>query len=258
MPIEKLPISATIITLNEERHIGRCIESVRAWVDDVVVVDSGSTDRTRAIAEEKGARFFVNPWKGYGQQKNFAQDQSKNDWVLNIDADEEVTPELQAEISSIFKGLQSGADRRLGFMAPRKSYYLKRWIRHGGWYPNYLVRFAHRKYARWTEPEVHEALNVDGEVGLFQSPLNHYTFDSIEDQVRTNLRFSRLGSKDLIRKGKRPSIMKLILKPIGKFFETYLIKRGFLDGIAGFLISINAAHSMFLKYAYLFEKDLSE
>lgn len=258
MSTEKLPISVTVITLNEERHIGRCLDSVRDWVDDVVVIDSGSTDHTRSIAEEKGARVFVNAWKGYGQQKNFAQDQVRNDWVLNIDADEEVTSELRAEIFAVFRNIRSGGDRRLGFMVPRKSYYLKRWIRHGGWYPNHLVRFAHRKHSRWTEPEVHEALKVDGDVGVFQSPLNHYTFDSIEDQVRTNLRFSRLGSKDLIRKGKHPSIAKLILKPIGKFFETYLIKGGCLDGIAGFLISVNAAHSMFLKYAYLFEKDLAE
>lgn len=248
----------TLITLNEERHIGRSLASVIDWADDVVVVDSGSTDRTRAIAESKGVRFFVNAWKGYGQQKNFAQDQARHDWVLNIDADEEVTSELRCEIEEAFRAIRSGSDRRSGFLIPRKSFYLKRWIRHGGWYPNYLVRFADRTKARWTEPEVHEAWKVDGEVGMFRSPLNHYTFDSIEDQVRTNLRFSRLGSKDLIRKGKQASLCKLILKPIGKFFETYLIKGGCLDGIAGFLISVNAAHSMFLKHAYLFEKDLSE
>jgi glycosyltransferase involved in cell wall biosynthesis len=241
-------LSVTIITLNEEANLARAIESVR-WAEEVVVVDSGSTDRTVEIARRLGARVLENAWPGYGAQKNFAQKQASHDWVLNIDADEAVPPELAREIEGALES--PGATR--GFRLPRKTYYLGRWIRHGGWYPGYLTRLADRRHARWSEPAVHEELEVDGEVGTLASPLEHHSFASIQDQIETNLRFSRLGSEDLVRRGRRPSVARMLLKPVGKFLETYLVKRGFLDGLPGFIISVNAAHSIFLKYAYLME-----
>jgi len=244
------PVSVTIITLNEEDCLRRAIESVR-WAEEVVVVDSGSTDRTVELARELGAKVFQNPWQGYGQQKNYAQRQASHDWILSLDADETVSPGLAHEIqSALAANIQGQAD---GFSMPRKTFYLGRWIRHGGWYPNYLVRLADRRKASWSEPQVHEALEVRGKILLLREPLDHYSFGSIHDQILTNLRFSRLGSQDLIRRGMRPSVLKLVLKPIGKFIETYFLKRGFLDGLPGFIISVNAAHSMFLKYAYLLE-----
>jgi glycosyltransferase involved in cell wall biosynthesis len=248
----RLPISVTIITLNEESHIQRAIESVQ-WAQEVIVVDSGSTDRTVDIARSLGAQVVYHKWSGYGQQKNFAQSQASHDWVLNIDADEEVSPECRDEILHHLQEITSQNATIRGFLLPRKTFYLGRWIRHGGWYPNYLLRLAHRKYARWSEPHVHEQLLVEGETLKLNTPLHHYAFSSIEEQIQTNLRFARLGSQDLIRKGKKPSLIKLILKPIGKFIETYWIKRGMLDGLPGLIISVNAAHSMFLKYAYLME-----
>ena len=151
-----------------------------------------------------------------------------------------------------------GSPTSRGFVFPRKNFYLGRWIRHGGWYPNYLTRLADRRVSAWTEPHVHEALEVRGEVGTLVEALHNYSFPSIESQVITNLKFSRLGSDDLRRRGQGPSRSKLVLKPLGKFLETYLIKRGFLDGLPGFIISINAAHSMFLKYAHLFQDGLME
>jgi glycosyltransferase involved in cell wall biosynthesis len=249
--MSKPPISVTLITLNEERNIARALESVR-WADDVVVVDSGSTDRTLEIAKASGARVFQNAWKGYGQQKNFAQAQARHDWVLNIDADEVVPAELAREIQARVQSAETRPAVR-GFSIPRLTWYLGRWIRHGGWYPNYLVRLADRRHARWTEPNVHEALEVQGETEKLEHPLHHYAFSGISDQVQTNLRYSRQGYLDLVGRGRKPSPMRLVLKPIGKFFETYLIKKGFLDGRAGFIISVNAAHSMFLKYAYFYE-----
>jgi glycosyltransferase involved in cell wall biosynthesis len=258
------PVSVTIITLNEEENILRAMQSV-SWAEEILVIDSGSTDRTVEIAQSAiiaaNVRVIIHPWPGYGQQKNFAQSQATHDWVLNIDADEEVSPDLKQEIEKNLEQLQttnSTTSDVQGFFFPRKTFYLGRWIKHGGWYPNHLVRLVNRKFAQWTEPQVHEELQVNGKVVGLKNPLHHFAFLSIHDQILTNLKFSRLGSEDLKKTGQQPSLQRLILKPVGKFFETYLIKGGFLDGLPGFIISINASHSMFLKYAYLSEEKIRE
>ncbi|MGK5082658.1 glycosyltransferase family 2 protein [Bdellovibrionota bacterium FG-1] len=250
--MSRLPISVTIITLDEEKHLPRAIHSVR-WADEIIVVDSGSTDSTVEIAKKLGARVFEHAWGGYGQQKNYAQQQARHPWVLNIDADEVVPPALADEIKQVLEKVDTDNDDIRGFAIPRRTFYLGRWIRHGGWYPNYLVRLADRRHSRWSEPAVHEALEVQGRILHLQNPLDHFSFDSIYDQVVTNLNFSKLGSQQLVQCGKKPSLPRLCLKPLGKFIETYLLKRGFLDGLAGFIISINAAYSVFLKYAYPLE-----
>jgi len=249
------PISVTIIALNEEESISRAIQSV-TWAEEVIVIDSGSNDKTVEIAQSHGAKVIYNPWQGYGQQKNFAQKSASHDWILNIDADEVVTKELATEIQNALIQVGNETSKTQGFYFPRKTFYLGRWIQHGGWYPNYLVRLSNRKFSSWTEPSVHEELKVSGEVLGLTHPLHHYAFSSIQDQILTNLRFSRLGSQDLERTGQQASVGRLILKPVGKFIETYFVKRGFLDGLPGFIISVNAAHSMFLKYAYLSEADI--
>ena len=249
------PISVTVIAFNEEDHIAHAIQSAQ-WAEEILVIDSGSTDKTVEIAKNLGARVLINPWPGYGQQKNFASKMATYDWILNIDADEVIPRQLADEIQNCLAKIQRGELQAHGFYFPRKSFYLGRWIRKGGWYPNHLVRLSHRKYSHWTEPHVHEQLEVDGEtIGLIQA-LHHYTFANIQEQILTNLKFSQLGYQDLKKAGKAPSRIKLILKPLGKFIETYFIKMGFLDGLPGFIISINAAHSMFLKYAYLIEDSL--
>lgn len=249
------PVTVTIITLNEETNIARAIQSVK-WAEEIVVVDSGSTDRTVELARSLGARVLHNPWPGHGKQKNFAQQAASHDWVLNLDADEAVTPELAREIQAQLEEATLGGTGAKGFYFPRKTYYLGRWIKHGGWYPNHLVRLAHRGFAQWSEPAVHEELQVQGPVHGLLSDLEHFTFSDIQDQILTNLRYSKLGFLELQKRGQRPSLFKLILKPIGKFAETYVLKGGFLDGLPGFIISINAAHSMFLKYAYLVEAEI--
>jgi glycosyltransferase involved in cell wall biosynthesis len=250
-----IPISVTIITYNEESNLARALLSVQ-WADEVVVVDSGSTDRTKEIAEKFSKvpiKFIHHPWSGYGQQKNFAQNQAKNHWVLNLDADEEVSSELAEEIKQRMGSVDS---QTKGFMFPRKTYFLGRWIKFGGWYPNYLVRLVDKRHAAWTEPNVHEALKVDGGITIMTNAITHYSFPTISKQIQTNLRFSYLGSRDLIQRGADVSVFQLVTKPIGKFLETYLIKRGFLDGLRGFIISVNAAYSMFLKYAYALESKI--
>jgi len=254
---DKFPITATIITLNEESSLPRAIKSV-SWADEILVVDSGSTDKTVEVAKELGARVIFNAWPGYGQQKNFAQERAKNEWVLNIDADEEVPENLSEEIFRVIQQNSNGQSALRGFYLPRKTFYMGQWIRHGGWYPNYLVRLANKNFSKWTEPNVHEALEVKGETAKLKHPLHHYTFSSIEDQILTNLRYSKQGFRDLFSKGQRPSLIKLFFKPLGKFIETYLLKKGFLDGLPGLIISVNAAHSMFLKYAYLYEVRLEK
>lgn len=252
LPPITVPLTVTMITLNERENITRAIESVK-WANEIIVVDSGSTDGTVEIAKELGARVIHNPWPGYGKQKNFAQAAATHDWILNIDGDEMVPEETKHEIFKALADVAAGKTSYKGFRFPRKNFYLGRWIAHGGWYPNYLVRLADKRHSAWSEPHVHEALEVRGEIGTLSNPLHNYSFPSIQDQVLTNLRFSKLGCEDLRNKGREASIIKLILKPIGKFIETYVLKRGFLDGLPGFIISVNAAHSMFLKYAYLCE-----
>jgi glycosyltransferase involved in cell wall biosynthesis len=242
----RLPLSVVIITLNEERNLPRCMRSV-SWASEVLVVDSGSTDQTKELAKNSGARVLEHAWEGYGQQKNWALDHAKEPWVLFLDADEEVSPNLHLELREFL----SAPGDYAGASFPRKTWFLGRWILHGGWYPNRLVRLVMRGAGRWTEPSVHEALEVKGQVRKFQNDLLHYTFRDVGDNVLTNIRFARLGARVARERGERGSILRIILKPIGKFLETYFWKLGFLDGFPGFVISLNAAHSMFMKYVEL-------
>ena len=246
-----LGLSVTIITLNEEKKLQKCLESLSGWVDEVIVVDSGSTDATLEIARSFGARIFKRDWPGFGQQKNYAMSQCKQDWVLNVDADEVVSPQLRASIRQFLERVKAGKEAARGAELPRLSWYLGRWIRHGGWYPNHLARLCDRNAAKWTEPPLHEALQVNGRLARLSGDLLHYTFDSVGDQVATNIRYARLGAEAAQARGEVATLARILLKPIGKFLETYVWKRGFLDGFPGFVISVNAAHSIFMKLVEL-------
>lgn len=254
---QKIPISVTILAFNEEKQIADAIRSVQ-WSEEILVVDSGSTDKTVEIAEKAGAKVVRHPWEGYGKQKNKAQSLAKFDWILNLDADEKVSDFLAEEIQTTLEKVWSENQTIRGFSFPRKTYYLGHWIRYGGWYPNQLIRLSDRRYSAWSEPHVHEKLIVRGEVIPLKSHLDHFAFSSIEDQVLTNLRFSLLGAFDLRSKGFAPDKLKLLAKPIGKFLETYILKKGCLDGLPGFIISVNAAYSMFLKQAFLLEPQIKK
>jgi len=253
MSAPKLPISVTIIALNEEKRIGSAIESVREWVAEVIVADSGSTDRTREIAFDLGARVIEKTWQGFGSHKNFAQGHAKSEWVLNIDADERVSTELAKEIREVLSA--PGTEDVVAFRIPRKTWFLGRWVMHGGWYPNYLVRLSRRTLCRWSEPEVHESLEPiaqsdSSRVSKLMHPLLHYTFEDLRDQIQTNVRYSYQAHLGLKRRGVPSSVVQLLIRPWVKFLECYFFKLGFLDGLAGFIIAVNAAHSAFLKYAY--------
>jgi glycosyltransferase involved in cell wall biosynthesis len=243
-------ISVTIITFNEGARLARCLKAL-SWASEIIVVDTFSTDNTKAIAQSFGAKVFDEKWHGYGAQKNIAMAHATGDWILNIDADEVITPDLRDEILARIQ--QPGGPH--GYAVARKTFYMGRWIRHGGWYPNYVVRLCRKGKAQWTEPAVHEELRVDGGHGYLEKPLEHYTFDSIEDQVRTNIRYAKEGALQQKKSKGSFQLWRLLAKPLSKFIETYIVKLGFLDGLPGFVISINAAHSMFLKQAFHFELD---
>ena len=247
--MNKLPISATIISLNEESNIRKCIESLH-FVEEVVVIDSFSQDKTVEIAKDLGAKVIENPFAGYGQQKNFASDNSSYEWILNLDADEEVTPELESEIREIFTNIS----KQTAYQTPRLTQYCGKWIKHGGWYPNYVTRFYHKDFGRWTEPEVHESLESRDpkkllQVRKFKNHLHHYSFPSFKSQVEINVKYAARGAQDLINRKGKPSLFSVFIRPIGKFIECYFVKLGILDGKEGLFIALNAAYSMFVKYS---------
>ena len=239
----QIPISLVIITLNEEHNIERCIRSV-PFAQDVMVLDSGSSDRTLEIAKKLGARVKVEPWRGYQKQKMRVTALALNDWVLSLDADEALSVEAQKEILVAWEnGLHED-----GYEFPRLSYHMGRWIRHGGWYPDLQLRFFNRQKATWSPGHVHERV-ITQKVGRFKSPLYHWVFQDLADQVNTNNEYSSLGALDLLQKKKSFSLFKLLTKPLSKFLETYFWKRGFLDGLPGLVIAVGAAYSVFLKHA---------
>ncbi len=243
----KLPISLVIITLNEEAHIERCIRSA-PFVDDVVVVDSLSSDRTVEIAEKCGARVFSEKWRGYGPQKALATSLAKHPWVLSLDADEALSPDLADEIMQKFTSL----DDEAGYLFPRRSFHLGRWIGHGGWYPDYQLRLFNKNKSNWNSAALHEKVEVRHQLKMNRDLL-HWVFDGISDQVVTNDKYSSLGAKQWVEAGRRFSLFKLLTKPPTKFIECYIFKAGFLDGLPGFIIAISAAYSVFLKFAKLWE-----
>lgn len=246
--MEKRPISLVIITLNEDENIARCIESV-PWADEIIVLDSHSKDKTREIASSLGAKVHIHEFLGFRDQKQRATDLAKNDWILSLDADEALSLGLSQEILDVF---DSGPNHA-GYRMPRLSFHLGRWIKHGGWYPDRQLRFFNRKKAKWSGGLVHEKIDCD-DVGNFRNNLLHYVFRDLKHQVDANNRYSTLGAQQIFDpKLRKFSIRKLIFKPISKFIETYLWKLGFLDGLPGFIISVGASYSVFLKFAKLKE-----
>jgi glycosyltransferase involved in cell wall biosynthesis len=239
-----MKISATIITFNEQANIARAIESLRCC-DEVVVVDSGSDDRTVEIATNLGARVLEMQWRGYAGQKNFASDSAAYDWILSIDADEALSESLDAEIMRIKK--QGPAFD--GYTMPRMAQYLGRWILHSGWYPDRKVRLFNRAKASWVGEYVHESVTVRGSIGHLDSAILHYTCASLSEHLRTMDRYTTLAAEQLIAEKQRVGWRELLGNPLWTFFSTFVLKRGFLDGMEGLAIAYMAALYNFLKYA---------
>jgi glycosyltransferase involved in cell wall biosynthesis len=239
-----MKITATIITLNEERNIARAIESLRCC-DEIVVLDSGSTDRTIELAEKLGARVVETPWRGYAGQKNFATEQATHDWILSLDADEALSETLEAEIWQ----LKKNGPEYDAYTMPRLAQYLGRWILHCGWYPDRKIRLYHRSRAEWVGGFVHESVHVRGRIGHLQGNLLHFTCDSLSEHLRTMNRYTTLAAEELVARKEKIGLSRLIIDPAWTFANTYIFKLGFLDGVEGLTIAYMAALYTFLKYA---------
>lgn len=239
-------ISAAIVALNEEKNIARAIGSLKPVADEILVVDSGSSDRTCEIAQSLGARVIREPWRGYAAQKNFAAFSATNDWILSIDADEELTPALTAEILAL---KQTEAPEYSAWSMPRLARYLGKWIRHSGWYPDRKIRLYNRTKAEWRGEYVHESVVAEGRVGELRHDLLHYTCDSLAQHVATLDRYTSLAAQSVVASGRHPSVARLVLDPPWTFLRTFVFQLGFLDGLHGFAIARFAARYTFLKYS---------
>ena len=239
-----MKITATIITLNEERNIVRAIESLRCC-DEILILDSDSTDRTVELAQNLGARVIESGWRGYSGQKNWAAEQATYDWILSLDADEALSEALEAEIWSLKK---RGPDCD-AYTMPRLARYLGRWILHSGWYPDRKVRLYHRAKARWCGDVVHESVHADGRVGHLEANILHFTCDSLSEHVKSLDRYTTLAAQDLVARQARIGLWRLIFDPPWTFIKTYFLQRGFLDGLEGVIIAYMAAFYTFLKYS---------
>ena len=242
------PLSVTIITLNEAAHIGAAIDSA-SWADEVIVVDSGSSDDTVAIARSKGARVDVRPWSGYVDQKNFAATLASHDWIFSLDADERLTPELAAEIRSL---LASNPDRA-GYRVPRVTYHFGRWIRTTDFYPDFQTRLYDRRRARWHGKYVHESVHVESEPGRLRHELLHYSYRDLRDHLDRINRYSTLAARQMLENGRRAGVVDLLIHPPAAFLRNYILRKGILDGAAGLLLSIVNSYAVFLKFAKLWE-----
>ena len=244
-------LSAVIIAQDEARNIGRCLASLQGVVDEIIVVDSGSTDATESICLQHGARFVSHPWQGYAEQKNYADSLATNPWILSIDADEALSDELRASLSQLMRRDLS-ADRV--FSMRRLNNYCGTWIHHSGWYPDEKVRLWHNGCCSW-DGLVHETLVFAQPVTTerLQGHLLHYTYYSVQDHAARQVRYAGLAAEKAFRQGRRASCCSLWIKPFWTFLRNYLFKGGFLDGRAGFQVCKMSAFYSFLKQSRLRE-----
>ena len=238
-------LSAVIITFNEARNIKRCIESLQGVADEIIVVDSFSTDATTSICKGLGVHFYEREWKGYSKQKNFGNGLASNDWILSIDADEALSEDLQKAIITV------KTEAHENFSFARLTNYCGKWIKHSGWYPDTKTRMFNRAKSDW-QGEVHETLTIDSQsVKKLNGDLLHYSYNSVSDHVKRTNRYSTIGAQELFDKKKKLSAFNLIFNPWLKFHKLYFLKLGFLDGMAGFTIALITAYGTFLKYIKL-------
>ncbi|MGB8887939.1 MAG: glycosyltransferase family 2 protein [Candidatus Korobacteraceae bacterium] len=246
-----LSLSIVIITKNEEANLTRTLQSV-TWADEIVIVDSGSTDRTCEIAESFHAKFFVEPWKGFAAQKNSALQKATGDWILSLDADEEVEPALADEIRQTLAANPS-VD---GFWIPRKNFFLGRWIRHGGFYPDPKLRLFRRGAGKFEDRLVHEDIKVSGPTAKLQNHLLHHAYPTLESYLEHMNRYSSLGAEMAVA-GNRPvgfSFLDIVIRPRLTFFYNYVLRGGFLDGREGLLLHLYHANYVSWKYAKAWER----
>ena len=236
-------LAVTVITLNEESNIVPCLESAR-WADEIIVLDSGSTDRTVDFARQFTDRVLSVPWEGFGKTKNRAIEAASKPWIFVLDADERITQPLRREIEQIVR-----ADGPLdGYRVPRRNHFCGRFIKYLGWYPDYSVRLFRKARGRFAEREVHESIEIDGRVGTLHQPMLHYTYNSISDFVLRMDRYSMLAARELVRRGQRPLPGELVWRPFLTFLKLYFLQRGFLEGRDGYTLAFLYSTYNFLKY----------
>jgi glycosyltransferase involved in cell wall biosynthesis len=240
-------LSVIVITKNEAADIRACLESV-AWADEIVVVDSGSADDTVAIAREFTQQVYEHDWPGFGKQKNRALDYAMGDWVLSLDADERVTPELRAAIEEVLRG---GGDACAAYRVSRLSSYCGRFMRHSGWYPDRIVRLFRRGAARFSNDLVHERLLVEGRIGELGGELLHYAFDSAEEVLHKMDMYSTAGAQRLHQQGRKATLTGAVLRGLWSFVRTWVLRAGFLDGREGFMLAVSNAEGTYYRYIKL-------
>jgi (heptosyl)LPS beta-1,4-glucosyltransferase len=247
----KFKISSIVIAKNEENNIARCIESQLGLIDEIVViVDESSTDSTADIAAGYPcARVYITEWKGFSETKKYAVSLTQNDWILWIDADEEITLRLKEEISVLKKtGFADNA-----YKVARRAFFLGKWMKHSGWYPSRVTRLFNRKSAVFNSTNVHEQLVVNGTIGELKNDLNHYTDANIKHYLDKFNSYTSLAAEDLYNKNKKFRLTDIIIRPFFLFLKMYIIRRGFLDGREGFILAVFSSLYVFTKYTKLWE-----
>lgn len=244
-----MTLSVVVIAQNEEERLRACLESV-AWADELIVVDAESTDKTAQIAREFTERVWVRPWPGFAAQKNFGLEQATGDWILSIDADEEVSKELRQEILAVV----TGAPAFTGYRIPRQNVFWGRWMRHGGLYPDWQLRLFRRGQGRFVERAVHESVEVRRPVGRLGAPLVHRSYRDVADFLARADRYSTLAAEEWVRSGRSVRLADFVVRPAGRFISMYVVHAGFLDGLRGFLLAALYAYYVVIRSAKIWER----
>ncbi len=253
--LPRLPLTALVTTRDEEETIGPCLASVADLAEELLVVDSGSTDRTLEIVRRYGARILEHPYESPARQKNWAIPQAGHPWVLILDADEQVSPPLATEIRSLYR---NGGPTANGYWIPRENRFLGRVMKHGGWGTDRVIRLISRERARYDDRLVHEEIDLPGPLPALASPLLHDTFRSFPQFVPKAWRWAEAGGREAFRRGRRASAWTVFSRPIVRFVRAYVVKGGFLDGSAGLVLALFTAMTVYMKYARLWELTRAE
>jgi glycosyltransferase involved in cell wall biosynthesis len=242
-------ISAVVITSNEEKNIEGALKSVAGIASEIIVVDSFSTDETVRVAKKFTAKVYERKWTNFADQKNFANGQATGPWILSLDADERVSSELEKELL----GMKDQDPSQAGFLIPRRVFYLGKWIRHSGWYPDRKIRLFRKSEARWEGDFVHEKLVIQGQLKKLRGVILHFTYQNIGEHLTQINKFSDLGAQKLFSQSKKCRWYHLCVLPFSRFFKSYVLRLGILDGFPGLVISVLNGYSIFVRYAKLRE-----
>lgn len=241
-----------VIAVNEEKNLARCLESSKGLVSEIVVVDSGSTDRTTEIAESFGARVYFNPWPGHVAQKNVALSHCRQSWILSLDADEVLSTDLCRSVRELFA---DGEPACAGYWMNRKTYYLDSWIQHA-WYPEWRLRLVRKKSAMWGGTNPHDKLEVQGTTGKLQGDILHYSYEDLRDHLKRTIDYGRISALAMMEEGKDFRWYKLFFSPWGRFAKSLVFKQAWRDGWRGWIIAFSSLLACFAKYAFMYEASL--